>query len=46
MPVGSPVIRHGRVVVRAGVPTRIEQGEAHGAFLQRMRAEIDGLLAP
>lgn len=46
MPVGSPVIRHGRVVVRAGVPTRIEQGEAHGAFLQRMRAEINGLLAP
>lgn len=43
MPVGSPMIRHGRVSVRAGCPTRIGEGESHGAFLQRMRAAVQEL---
>lgn len=43
MPVGSPLLRHGRVSVSAGSPTRIAEGESHGAFLQRMRCAVQSI---
>jgi 1-acyl-sn-glycerol-3-phosphate acyltransferase len=45
MAVGSPLLRHGSVVLRAGEPTRIHAGESHADFLQRMRMTIAALSA-
>lgn len=43
MPVGSPIIRHGSVMLRAGQPTTIGHGESSSDFLLRMRAMIEAL---
>lgn len=43
MAVGSPLIRHGSITLRAGDPTQLRPGESHSSFLARMRAEITAL---